>query len=153
VAETTKAFTDHFGNFGFAFAQVEAVPEVDRVNNRVAWCCGRAVAPRLCAPHQRQRQQPHARRSDPPRVPPVRSELVRRRQDRLSRDRVDRLGFFTEVNVETQEVPGAPDQVDLVEVKSKSPPATLQLGAGFRPGREGWLTFGIKQENVFGSGN
>jgi outer membrane protein insertion porin family len=32
---------------------------------------------------------------------------------RLSRDRVDRLGFFTEVNVETQEVPGAPDQVDL----------------------------------------
>src|SRR5574337_2067437 len=36
VAETTKAFTDHFGNFGFAFARVEAVPEIDRENNRVA---------------------------------------------------------------------------------------------------------------------
>jgi outer membrane protein insertion porin family len=32
---------------------------------------------------------------------------------KLSRDRVDRLGFFKEVNVETQDVPGAPDQVDL----------------------------------------
>ncbi|KAB2894598.1 MAG: outer membrane protein assembly factor BamA, partial [Burkholderiaceae bacterium] len=37
VAETTKAFSDHFGNFGFAFARVEAVPEIDRENNRVAF--------------------------------------------------------------------------------------------------------------------
>jgi outer membrane protein assembly factor BamA len=37
VAETTKAFTDFFGNFGFAFAQVEARPEIDRANNRVAF--------------------------------------------------------------------------------------------------------------------
>src|SRR5450830_518033 len=36
VAKTTKAFTDYFGNFGFAFARVEARPEIDRVNNRVA---------------------------------------------------------------------------------------------------------------------
>ena len=36
VAKTTKAFTDYFGNFGYAFARVEAMPEIDRVNNRVA---------------------------------------------------------------------------------------------------------------------
>ncbi|MDO4593259.1 MAG: outer membrane protein assembly factor BamA, partial [Comamonadaceae bacterium] len=36
VAETTKAFSDHFSKFGFAFARVEAVPEIDRENNRVA---------------------------------------------------------------------------------------------------------------------
>ena len=36
VVQTTKAFSDYFGNFGYAFAQVEARPEVDRVNNRVA---------------------------------------------------------------------------------------------------------------------
>ena len=28
VAETTKAFTDYFGTFGFAFAKVDAVPEI-----------------------------------------------------------------------------------------------------------------------------
>ena len=36
VAATTKAFTDYFGAFGFAFARVEAVPEIDRDNGRVA---------------------------------------------------------------------------------------------------------------------
>ncbi len=37
VTETTKAFTDYFGNFGYAFAQVEAVPDIDREHNRVAF--------------------------------------------------------------------------------------------------------------------
>ena len=50
---------------------------------------------------------------------------------RLSRDRVDRLGFFTEVNVETQEVPGSPDQVDLVINVAEKPTGSLQLGVGF----------------------
>ena len=36
VAETTKAFSDHFGNFGFAFARIEAVPEIDREKDQVA---------------------------------------------------------------------------------------------------------------------
>jgi outer membrane protein insertion porin family len=36
VAKTTKAFSDYFGNFGYAFARVEARPEIDRSNNSVA---------------------------------------------------------------------------------------------------------------------
>ena len=72
---------------------------------------------------------------------------------KLSRDRVDRLGFFTEVNVETQEVPGSPDQVDLTINVTEKPTGTLQLGAGFSSAEKVSLTFGISQENVFGSGN
>ena len=72
---------------------------------------------------------------------------------RLSRDRVDRLGFFTEVNVETQEVAGSPDQVDLVISVAEKPTGSLQLGAGFSSAEKVSLSFGIKQENVFGSGN
>ena len=37
VAETSKAFTEYFGTFGYAFAKVDAVPEIDRANNRVAF--------------------------------------------------------------------------------------------------------------------
>src|SRR5256885_8915272 len=47
---------------------------------------------------------------------------------RLSRDRVDRLGFFTEVNVETQEVAGSPDQVGLVISVAEKAPGSLPLG-------------------------
>ena len=37
VTDTTKAFADHFGNFDFDFARVEAVPEIDRENKRVSF--------------------------------------------------------------------------------------------------------------------
>ena len=72
---------------------------------------------------------------------------------RLSRDRVDRLGYFKEVNVESQDVPGAPDQVDLTVTVSEKPTGNLLIGAGFSSAERLSLVFSIKQENVFGSGN
>ncbi|WP_367068167.1 outer membrane protein assembly factor BamA [Oryzisolibacter sp. LB2S] len=154
VAETTKAFTDHFGNFGFAFARVEAVPEIDRENNRVALVL-RAEPSRRA----------YVRRIQVSGNNRTRDEVIRREfrqfeaswydgdKIKLSRDRVDRLGFFTEVNVETQDVPGSPDQVDLVINVVEKPTGSLQLGAGFSSAEKVSLSFGIKQENVFGSGN
>lgn len=154
VAETTKAFTDHFGNFGFAFAKVEAVPEIDHENDRVTLTL-RAEPSRRA----------YVRRISVSGNNRTRDEVIRREfrqfesswydsdKIKLSRDRVDRLGFFTEVDVETQEVPNAPDQVDLtVNVKEK-PTGSLTLGAGFSSAEKVSLSFGIKQENVFGSGN
>ena len=154
VAETTKAFTDHFGNFGFAFARVEAVPEIDRENNRVALVL-RAEPSRRA----------YVRRINVSGTNRTRDEVIRREfrqfeaswydgdKIKLSRDRVDRLGYFTEVNVETQEVPGAPDQVDLVVNVAEKPTGSLQLGAGFSSAEKVSVSFAIKQENVFGSGN
>ncbi|MBS0469330.1 MAG: outer membrane protein assembly factor BamA [Proteobacteria bacterium] len=154
VTETTKAFTDHFGNFGFAFARVEAVPEIDRENNRVALVL-----------HAEPSRRAYVRRIQVSGNDRTRDAVVRREfrqyeaswydgdKIKLSRDRVDRLGFFTEVNVETQDVPGSPDQVDLVIHVVEKPTGSLQLGAGFSSAEKVSLSFGIKQENVFGSGN
>ena len=72
---------------------------------------------------------------------------------KLSRDRVDRLGFFKDVNVETVEVPGTSDQVDLNVVVAEKPTGNLLIGAGFSSAEKLSLTFSIKQENIFGSGN
>ncbi|RYG10628.1 MAG: outer membrane protein assembly factor BamA, partial [Burkholderiales bacterium] len=72
---------------------------------------------------------------------------------KLSRDRVDRLGFFKEVNVETADVSGAPDQVDLNVNVVEKPTGSLQLSAGFSSADRLGLGFSIKQENAFGSGN
>jgi outer membrane protein insertion porin family len=154
VAETTKAFTDYFGKFGFAFARVEAKPQIDRRNNRVQFVL-------LAEPSRRA----YVRRIQVAGNVRTRDEVIRREfrqleaawyegdKIRLSRDRVDRLGFFTQVNVETLEVPGAPDQVDLLFTVAEKPTGSISLGAGFSSAEKVSLSFGIRQENAFGSGN
>jgi outer membrane protein insertion porin family len=72
---------------------------------------------------------------------------------KLSRDRLDRLGFFKTINIETQDVPGAPDQVDLLVNVEEKPTGTISLSAGFSSAEKVTLGFGIKQENAFGTGN
>ena len=154
VAQTTKAFIDYFGNFGYAFARVEARPEVDRVNNRVALVLQGEPSRRA-----------YVRRIDVAGNSRTRDEVVRREfrqfeaawydadKIKLSRDRVDRLGFFKEVSVETQEVAGSPDQVDLTVAVIEKPTGNLSLGAGYSSGDGLGLSAGIKQENAFGSGS
>jgi outer membrane protein insertion porin family len=66
---------------------------------------------------------------------------------------VDRLGFFTEVGIDTQEVAGAPDQVDLTVNVVEKPTGSISLGAGVSSSEGLGFTFGFKQENAFGSGN
>ncbi len=154
VVQTTKAFTDYFGNFGYAFARVEARPEVDRVNNRVSLLIQAEPSRRA-----------YVRRINVAGNNRTRDEVVRREfrqfesawydadKIRRSRDRVDRLGFFREVSIETLEIAGAPDQVDLTITVLEKPTGNLSLGAGYSSGDGLGLTAGIKQENAFGSGS
>ena len=154
VAKTTKAFTDYFGNFGYAFARVEARPEIDRANNRVALVLQADPSRRA-----------YVRKINVAGNNRTRDVVVRREfrqfeaswydgdKIRLSRDRVDRLGYFKDVGIETQEVPGSPDQVDLTLNVVEKPTGSVSLGAGFSSGDGLGLSFGLKQENAFGSGN
>jgi outer membrane protein insertion porin family len=154
VTETTKAFTDFFGNFGYAFAQVEARPEIDRANNRVSFVL-------VAEPSRRA----YVRRINIAGNNRTRDEVIRREfrqfesswydadKIKISRDRIDRLNFFKEVNVETSDVPGAPDQVDLNLTVTERPTGSLQLGAGFSSAEKLGLSFSVKQENAFGTGN
>lgn len=154
VAKTTKAFTEYFGNFGYAFARVEAKPEIDRINNRVVLVLNANPSRRVYVRHinvagntrtrdvvvRRELRQLEASWYD--------GEKIRR-----SRDRVDRLGYFGDVAIETQDVPGASDQVDLNLNVTEKPTGSISLGAGFSSGDGLGLSFGLKQENAFGSGN
>ena len=154
VAKTNKAFIDYFGNFGFAFARVEARPEVDRINNRVAVVLQADPSRRA---YVRKINLAGNNRS---RDVVVRRELRQFEASwydgykiKLSRDRVDRLGYFGDVSVETSEVPGSPDQVDVTLNLLEKPTGSLSLGAGFSSGDGLGLQFGLKQDNAFGSGN
>lgn len=154
VAQTTKAFTDYFGNFGYAFARVEALPEVDRVNNRVALVLQADPSRRA-----------YVRRVNVAGNSRTRDEVVRREfrqfeaawydgeKIKRSRDRVDRLGYFKEVSFETTEVPGSLDQIDLTLNVVEKPTGSFSIGAGYSSAESFSFSFGLKQENVFGSGN
>jgi outer membrane protein insertion porin family len=154
VAKTTKAFTDYFGNFGFAFARAEAQTNIDRANNRVEITLQGDPSRRA-----------YVRRINVAGNDRTRDEVIRREfrqlesawydgdKIRRSRDRVDRLGFFKEVFLETQEVPGSPDQVDLTVNVVEKPTGSISVGAGLSSSDGLGFTFGFKQDNAFGSGS
>ena len=154
VNQTVKAFNDYFGAFGYAFAQVEATPVIDRANNRVAFVLKAQPARRV-----------YVRRINIEGNNRTRDEIIRREfrqlesawydsdRIRLSRDRIDRLGFFTEVGIETEPVPGTNDQVDLTVTVAEKPTGNLSVGAGYSQADKLSFIASIKQENVFGSGN
>ena len=153
VAATTRAFADRFGSYGYAFARIEPRPDIDRASGQVTLV--------FVADPQR---RVYVRRMLVAGNTRTRDEVIRREfrqfeaawydgeRIKLSRDRVDRLGYFKDVNVETNEVPGAPDQVDLVVNIEEKPTGNLLLGAGYSSADKLSLTASIKQENVFGSG-
>jgi outer membrane protein insertion porin family len=154
VTATTRSFSDLFGRFGYAFARVEARPEIDRATGQVVVV--------LAAEPQR---RVYVRRIDVAGNTRTRDEVIRREfrqlesswydglKIKLSRDRVDRLGYFKEVNVETNEVPGSPDQVDLLVTVEERPTGNLMVGAGYSSAEKLTLSASIKQDNVFGSGH
>jgi outer membrane protein insertion porin family len=154
VAQTTKAISDYYGNFGFAFGRAEAKTEIDRATNRVEITL-------VGDPSRRA----YVRRINIAGNDRTRDEVIRREfrqleaswydgeKIRQSRNRVDRLGYFKEVTLDTQEVPGTPDQVDLTVNVIEKPTGQISLGAGISSAEGLGLTFGFRQDNAFGSGN
>ncbi|MBA4178678.1 MAG: outer membrane protein assembly factor BamA, partial [Leptothrix sp. (in: Bacteria)] len=155
VTETSKRFSDLFGLYGYAFARVDTRPEIDRATGQVSVV--------FTAEPQR---RVYVRRIDVAGNTRTRDEVVRRefRQlegawydgglIKLSKQRVERLSYFKEnVDIETKEVPGAPDQVDLVVNVVEKPTGNLLVGAGYSNAEKLTFTASVKQENAFGSGN
>jgi outer membrane protein insertion porin family len=153
LTETTKAISDRLGNEGYAFANVNAAPELDKEKRTAAFTIfidpGRRV---------------YVRRINVTGNTRSRDEVVRRELRQIesswydgdkinkSRTRVDRLGYFEDVTVETPAVPGTTDQVDLnVNVKEKAT-GNIMVGAGFSSSEGLVLTGSIQQQNLFGSG-
>ncbi|MBC7489727.1 MAG: outer membrane protein assembly factor BamA [Glaciimonas sp.] len=152
--ETTKKMSERLGNFGYAFANVNANPILDRAKKEVAFTIRVDPGKRVYVRHINIFGNTKTR-----------DEVVRREfrqfEDswydgsniKLSRDRVDRLGYFKDVNIETSEVPGTSDQVDVTMAVTEKPTGNIMVGAGFSQTDKVSLTGSIHQQNVFGSGN
>jgi len=152
--ETSKKITDRLGNDGYAFANANAVPDVDRDKRTVAFTI-------MIDPGRRV----YVRRINVVGNTRTRDEVVRREMRqlegafydaeklRISKQRVDRTDFFSEVDIQTPPVPGSTDQVDVtVRVKEKSTGAIL-VGLGFSNIERLVLQGSVSQTNFLGSGN
>ncbi|HBT34102.1 MAG TPA: outer membrane protein assembly factor BamA, partial [Pusillimonas sp.] len=151
---TVEGITDYLGGLGYAFANVNPNPVLDRENKEADLTFyvdpGRRVYVRRIQIGGNTRTRDVV----------VRREMLQEEAAwydansiKESRDRIDRLGYFNELNVETEPVPGSPDQVDVnVDVKEK-PTGLINLGVGYGSTEKVILSFGISQDNIFGSGN
>jgi outer membrane protein insertion porin family len=154
LTETTRLISDRLGKDGYAFANVNAIPEINKEKHQVAFNI-------VVDPGQRV----YIRRINIAGNDKTRDEVIRRefRQvegawfdvDKIkkSKQRTDKLNFFAAVNVETPPVPGTNDQMDVdVSVEEKST-GNISVGAGYSGGEGLTFTGGVSQANLFGSGN
>lgn len=154
LADSVKKISERLGNFGYAFANVNANPELNREKKEAAFTIFIDPGKRV-----------YVRRINITGNSTTRDEVIRRelrefenswydgQKIKLSRDRVDRLGYFNEVNIETPEVPGTTDQVDVNMSVVEKPTGNISLGAGFSTAEKLTLSGSIQQANAFGSGN
>jgi outer membrane protein insertion porin family len=153
VTETQRRFQELFGLYGYAFARVEPRTEIDRATGQVAVVLGADPGRRV-----------YVRRIEVAGNTRTRDEVVRREFRQLesawydgslitlSKQRVDRLGYFEEIEIETKEVPGAPDQADLVVTLKEKPTGNLAIGAGYSNAEKLTFSASVSQDNAFGSG-
>lgn len=151
---TTKAISDRLGADGYAFANVSAVPDVDKQKHTVAYTLyvdpGRRV---------------YVRKINIVGNARTRDEVIRREARQLegawfdslridrSKVRMQRLGFFDDVNVETQPVAGSNDQVDLEFSVAERTTGNLLAGVGYSSSDGVVFSASVSQQNVLGTGN
>jgi outer membrane protein insertion porin family len=153
LSESQKRIVDRLGALGYAFANVNPVPQIDRTTREVSFDMlvdpGRRVYVRRINISGNQR---------------TRDEVIRRElrqfedawydseKIRLSRERLGRLGYFTDVGIETTPVPEAPDQVDLTVTVKEQPTGAISFGVGLSSAEKLVLSAGLNQNNFLGTG-
>ena len=154
LAESTKAIAERLGNDGYAFANANAVPNVDKEQRTVAFTI-------MVDPGRRV----YVRRINIVGNTKTRDEVIRRelrqlegafydgQKLQLSRQRVDKLNYFEAVELDTEPVTGTTDQVDVTLKVKEKPTGALLLGLGFSSTDGVVLQGSITQANIFGSGN
>lgn len=154
LQKTAKDISDRLGAEGYAFANVNAVPDIDRAKATAAFTIyvdpGRRV---------------YVRRINVSGNAKTRDEVIRREARQIegawydggridrSKVRIRRLGYFDDVNVETPPVPGASDQIDVEFTVTERSTGNLLAGLGYSSSDGVVFNGSVSQQNVFGSGN
>jgi outer membrane protein insertion porin family len=150
---TTRLFKDRFGVFGYAFPFVETRTDLDREKGQVAVT--------IFAQPQRRN---YVRQVNISGNAKTRDEVIRREirqfesswydgsKIKFSRDRIERLGYFSEVTVDSDEVPGSFDQVDVTYKVKEKATGSVSATAGYSSFDGLTFSTALQQENFLGTG-
>jgi len=154
VTQTSKAISDRLSDDGYAFSNVNPVPELNKEQHTAAFTFFVDPGKRV-----------YVRRINIVGNTRTRDEVIRREVRQLesawyasnkinrSKERIRRTDYFSDVNVETPAVPGTSDQVDLnISVVEKST-GSVQFGAGLSSSQGVVFGVTVNQNNFLGTGN
>ncbi len=151
---TSDSMSLVLANIGHAFAEVTPIPTVDREKREVAINFFVEPGPRVYV--RRILFKGNTRTADDVLRRELRQyESMWYSQAALDRSklRLDRLGHFENIEFETIEVPGAPDQVDVeVSLKERSS-GSFMFGLGYSQLAGLITSVSVVQNNFFGTGN
>ena len=153
LTESTKAIAEVLGSYGYAFATINPQPDIRREQAEVDLTLVIDPGRRI-----------YVRKVEISGNAKTRDMVIRREMRQfesswfdsdkidLSKKRLGRLGYFTETDITTEDVPGSPDQVDVNVKVTEKPTGAVTIGAGFSSTEKLILSAGINQDNAFGTG-
>ena len=153
LTESTKAIAEVLGTYGYAFATINPQPDIRRELSEVDLTLVIDPGRRI-----------YVRKVEISGNAKTRDMVVRREMRQfesswfdsdkidLSKKRLGRLGYFTETDITSEDVPGSPDQVDVNVKVTEKPTGAVTIGAGFSSTEKLILSAGINQDNAFGTG-
>ena len=154
LTELTQKISDRLGEEGYANASVNPVPEKNPDESIIGFTL-----------YVNSGQRVYVRRININGNLDTRDEVIRRELRQMegawysvkdinrSKQRLNLLGFFSDVMINTQPVPGATDQVDLEVKVVERMTGSFSVGIGFSSTDSLLLQLGLSQNNFMGTGN
>ncbi len=153
LTESTKAIAEILGSYGYAFATINPQPDIRRDISEVDLTLvidpGRRIYVRQVAISGNAKTRDVVIRRE---MRQFESSWFDSDKIDLSKKRLGRLGYFTETDITTEDVPGSPDQVDVNVKVTEKPTGAITIGAGFSSTEKLILSAGVNQDNAFGTG-
>ena len=153
MTSSSEFITRRLGNDGYTFAEVEGFPEIDDET-------GTAKVTFLVTPGMRA----YVRRIEFRGNSKTADEVLRREMRQMeggsantaliehSKLRLERLGFFKEVNSETVPVAGTSDQIDVIYTVEEQPSGSVGASLGYAQGTGMIIGANLSENNFLGSG-
>ena len=154
IVDSTKRLSDALAENGYAFANVNMVPDVDDESRTIGVTFfvdpGRRVyVSRVNIAGNTKTKDEVIRRE----LRQLESDWLSTSNVASSKTRLDRLGFFEAVNVQTVRIAGISDHVNLNYELIEKPTGSLQAGVGYSDTQGAVVNLAITQDNFLGTGN